>query len=265
MRKKVADTLQQRLGFMDPDLKDPEHDQIVIWVRNQAPAMLSQWLGHTNRWPPQATQESTRATREAHEQCLRVLDAEIEKQERRAEDGQTESALFRSSSTFREERIRQENERLARLKVKREQLLAIDLQDDGGQPEVAVTHIEMEHLIADASYRGGKYPIGYVDLLVAYKIPHPALSLGDLHPEHFDTWMSSNSVDPPIPPTHVQWKARHAYFEAKTRIPSLGELLRQINLYKNYLKPGEWFVVSPDIKYREILAEEGIRFIVYKP
>lgn len=61
-----------------------------------------------------------------------------------------------------------------------------------------------------------------------------------------------------------------AYFEVKTQIQSFGELLRQINIYKDCaarLYKSKWFVVAPSIDPDEvgILKEQGIGFIKYDP
>lgn len=60
------------------------------------------------------------------------------------------------------------------------------------------------------------------------------------------------------------------YFEVKNKIPSLGELLRQMNFYKHYLGqqqfgPKVYFVVvSPVDDYKDILREQGILFYKYQ-
>lgn len=51
-------------------------------------------------------------------------------------------------------------------------------------------------------------------------------------------------------------------FEVKTSIPSLGELLRQINMYRKY-KRGKFFVVCPDNRFETMLREQGVYFIKY--
>lgn len=54
------------------------------------------------------------------------------------------------------------------------------------------------------------------------------------------------------------------YFEVKTEIPSLGELLRQLNFYKVYLKSKPTFViVSPDERFEKVIQEQGFYFYKY--
>jgi hypothetical protein len=54
------------------------------------------------------------------------------------------------------------------------------------------------------------------------------------------------------------------FFEVKTTIPSLGELIRQIRMYQEY-ENGIWVVVSPDDTHSSRLEKQGIKFIKYEP
>lgn len=50
--------------------------------------------------------------------------------------------------------------------------------------------------------------------------------------------------------------------EAKSVLPTVGELMRQIQLYRTAFN-GKFVVVSPDDKYAQILSEQGVIFIKY--
>ena len=50
--------------------------------------------------------------------------------------------------------------------------------------------------------------------------------------------------------------------EAKSVLPTVGELMRQIQLYRTAFR-GNFVVVSPDDRYAQILAEQGVTFIQY--
>lgn len=57
-----------------------------------------------------------------------------------------------------------------------------------------------------------------------------------------------------------------AWFEVKSKITSLGETLRQINIYREYSpSKSHWFLVSkrPRNDFIQILTEHGITFIEY--
>lgn len=52
--------------------------------------------------------------------------------------------------------------------------------------------------------------------------------------------------------------------EVKTEIPVIGDLIRQIQFYRNYMGGPCWIVVSPDDRAASILKEQGIYFYKYK-
>ena len=55
------------------------------------------------------------------------------------------------------------------------------------------------------------------------------------------------------------------YFEIKVEIPSLGDLFRQLNFYKTYLRPSpKLVIVSPDDKYCNLIKEQGFYFYKYQ-
>jgi hypothetical protein len=49
------------------------------------------------------------------------------------------------------------------------------------------------------------------------------------------------------------------YIEVKTTIPSFGELMRQINTYKNSTR-ANWIVISPDDRFATHIKDQGIGF-----
>jgi hypothetical protein len=50
--------------------------------------------------------------------------------------------------------------------------------------------------------------------------------------------------------------------EAKSVLPTVGELMRQIQLYRTAFG-GKIVVVSPDDSYSNILSEQGVTFVKY--
>jgi hypothetical protein len=63
-----------------------------------------------------------------------------------------------------------------------------------------------------------------------------------------------------IPYIDYSWLGDNVYFEVKAKMPTLGELLRQINFYKDHL-PGQYVVVSSDDRFKRILSEQGVGFL----
>jgi hypothetical protein len=66
----------------------------------------------------------------------------------------------------------------------------------------------------------------------------------------------------------VMWVDHQVCFEVKTTISSLGELLRQLGQYREYLKRRDkpeypLFVVSPDARFADKIREQGYGFVQY--
>ena len=113
------------------------------------------------------------------------------------------------------------------------------------KPPLVVTHKVWEQPISTETQRAGqsKYVVGFADMLITYK---PAQLIYDLDSEELTIFNS--------------YYEKRVFFEVKSFIPSLGELIRQIRMYQQYVS-GEWFVVSPDNKFKNQLKTQGIGFV----
>jgi hypothetical protein len=86
------------------------------------------------------------------------------------------------------------------------------------------------------------FMVGFIDMLVEVDLPYL-----DLHREK---WMATST-------------RTSVFFEVKTTIPSLGELIRQIRMYQEYIGKRKFYVVASDSKYVKQLNQQGIGFIKY--
>jgi hypothetical protein len=68
--------------------------------------------------------------------------------------------------------------------------------------------------------------------------------------------------EPVLPYWELYRKNLSMFFEVKTSIPSIGELIRQIRMYQEYAD-GIFVVVSPDDKGMPIITSQGIWFVKY--
>ena len=85
------------------------------------------------------------------------------------------------------------------------------------------------------------------------------LGFADMKVDFMNTILNYNADDREI----SIFKDKHSvFFEAKSSISSLGELIRQIRMYQTYTR-GKWFVVSPDIKFSTALESQEIFHIEY--
>ena len=178
LKKQSANTLQERFGFADDDLKKSEHDEILLWLDEHAEEFAKEIIEWTDEWPA----------------------------------------------------------RLVAQKLKRYQGLG-----DPPPQEVRITKI-WEQPVTNVG--ATKYVIGFLDMVVL--VENTELEIVDRK------WLALWPNEP----------QRTFGFEAKTKIPSLGELIRQLRLYQQYCRH-RLYVVSPDDRFAEQLLAQGFGFIKY--
>jgi hypothetical protein len=97
--------------------------------------------------------------------------------------------------------------------------------------------------------------VGYADLLIETQLP-------SIYPMYRAATITGGEDE--IDGYELGWssdrKAPHMLVEAKSILPTVGELMRQIQLYRTAFD-GKFVVVSPDDSYAQILAEQGVTFI----
>jgi hypothetical protein len=96
--------------------------------------------------------------------------------------------------------------------------------------------------------------VGFADLLIETQFPLIAPSYRE-----GATWRD----DPIFDGFELTWgseKAPRILVEAKSVLPTVGELMRQIQLYRTAFK-GKFVVVSPDDSYAKILSEQDVTFV----
>jgi hypothetical protein len=233
----MAKTLIERFGFADPDRKTPLHDQICLWVHQNAAHVMQQALGANSK----GVQEKMEA------ECKKI----------------------------------------------------IAIGDALGEPiDAKLDHFDPS--VAWEVPIGGKVPAGFIDLVlrnravIATGVAEPIWLTGcgdgwNAAYETFDhcqlngidlkkiEWHGFESIvqrlsrlrnaklyDLPdcIEPEHRLAVGPWLGVEVKSRIDSIGELLRQIQFYRRFDR-GPWCVVSPDTRYAGLLKDQGIAFVPY--
>jgi len=117
-------------------------------------------------------------------------------------------------------------------------------------PFIAQRELEAALVPRNEPGRGGggwRAPVGYGDVLLTYTAPCPSPDYGSSDViQRFDVY-----------PEKLQ-----LLIEVKTVLPTLGELMRQLNLYATAFR-GLQAVVAPDDRYADILREHGFGFLLY--
>jgi len=127
---------------------------------------------------------------------------------------------------------------------------------DQSVPIVAIKSKVWESPIVDRTFT-----IGFADMRVSYC--NCELDAKRLI-EQIENIESRNSGVFPIHITEsipAPWSPKVRYFEVKPSIPSLGEVIRQVRMYQTYTLDAEWWIVSPDARFREQLESQGIKFL----
>ena len=123
------------------------------------------------------------------------------------------------------------------------------------QDTIAIENItcQWEYPIVDQNNRSkSQYVIGFVDLRVSFEVKMPSASYSsDGH--SINNWKWGTAT-----------RNISINFEVKTKIPSLGELFRQINLYKTY-DDSYFVIVSPDDRFQHQIISQGLYFLKYEP
>lgn len=229
MAEPKAKTHIQQLGFFDQDLNSSSHDQIMIWLQDN----INQIINDLYYEPiePWEIQNLVTSTKEKIEEHLPEL--------------------------IRRNQYRQEFEQYTDLINSLQEWDGSEiLKRTWKRPAIRVCSVKWETCIERTGKSpGDKFTLGFVDMSVSFitarlvikGLPESYIDLRDI---------SAYS----IPRVDIEEVYKEVYFEVKTRIQSVGALLRQINFYKSY-KPGRYLVVSPDDRYKDLLASQDVGFV----
>lgn len=245
-----AKSMIERLGFKDPELGTPQHDEIVKWIERNVEDLL-QTLFPTEPWQEAEIDRLRNKIKSAIEWQRKNLErqsAEIQKRldiDKNPEIGLAISGLKVFGGDL-------QREKALELEKTQQELKRIDMDkwgDLGVPPEVSLAKAGSKWW--EFTIKKREAVVGFVDFVVDAELPY-------LTVKGFDG--SSYGATNSKPEWRIGNRTKRVYFEAKVKIPSLGELIRQIRFYQTY-EPGIYVVVSPDDRDAEILQSQGIRFI----
>jgi hypothetical protein len=249
----MAKTLIERLGFQDPEIGSPAHDDLILWIEQHAP----EWIQKHIPTPPDHWAN-------ARESMIADAEGRILAEEKRMQE--IDSSLERDPLYENPEHIKTYRDGLRQSRAESEQRMRAvekELKErlPGETPPAVkpVYRLEMEHLLSTNS----GFALGYVDLKA--KITYPIYSFV----KPYDPSYAGSKREPMK--IEARTTFRLAAFEGKVAMPSLGELLRQLRFYQlhwgeynpdwaNQTFKVPYVVVCRDARLRETIERQGYQF-----
>ncbi len=294
MAKPKVKSLQQKLGFFDEDLKSPDHDSILKWLDKNIDIVLND-IYNFKEW-------NINHIKELKERAISLRDLEIESLTQ--ELGVKESTILvsKESLTNNREKLKKQMEEedeetlykasegtLERIGSNEIQIIELENEipeiqeriewlkgfkglDENDLPERRKPRVykkKWEYTVTSQTfnprtgYLSAKSVIGFIDMRVDYV--YTKLCIKGLDKKgKFQDYLTWGQTERKYENSHNEALTRSLMIEVKTKIPSLGELFRQLNTYREYEK-SDFLVVCPDDSEEEIIFNQGFRFYKFDP
>lgn len=221
-----SNTLQSKFGFRDEDLKTPKHDEIILWLDENMKNIVYKILDiKEGEWDSALVESLTqKATSHVNERILWVKESI-----RKSSESTIRNTYYLTSL------IERNKEELSKLEAWQH------LAPSSKIPTIKTT---WEYPI-----KNGNFLIGFVDMLVNVSIPcNLQLRIENAFLPYWDISKSQKII----------------IFEAKSTVPSLGEVVRQIRMYEAFIPQAKFIIVSPDNRFEAALKSQGIGFVKYE-
>jgi hypothetical protein len=257
MARPRGQTLQQRFGFLDEDLKAPTHDEIMSWLTANIDQVIIELFWDSD-WP---VEERREVEQDARQIVQRTAEAMILSEWNAREEMARHLGLpgYYAADMAQKAQIDRTVPNLIRISQRKS---AEYREGFGGltwpqHPLPRVAKLIWEWPVKT----DGKFMVGFVDLYAEVRQPRLALAGYTYVEGYAGAEGYRRAADPGQLRAVVSdhWDLKRVYFEVKATMPSAGELIRQIRMYQEYVQ-GQWVVVSPDDRHRGILESQGIEF-----
>lgn len=230
MAKPKATTLQQKFGFADGELSTPLHDEIMLWLDTyilEAVSIAADIPTSPHQWDGEKIAEYQKESSDSAEKSAKHWKKQIDW------DGTGINLSYNR-------KYLEMFEGWAGLVVPTPPLQSFE-----------ITEKVWEYAVLT---RTG-FTAGFVDMLARYSTPHLRY-----YPRGTKNYY--NHEHEFLPELEINYESHTMAFEVKPKIPSLGELIRQIRMYQSYIEC-PFCVVSPDDRFKDALASQGIKFLKY--
>ena len=227
MCSKTKNYLQTQL-FPDEDIKQPKHDDIMFWLDKNINSITEE-----------------------------ILPKDISKYINKYDKENINNKINQAKEYFRRIGTEESIENIKKLDnlnlFNKEYIRTVPVNIEFKKWEFPVT-------IGEEKY---KRIIGFVDMLIGFNFPTYHYLQGIVEEQKYGEIVKCRLEKTICLNFHSRYKT--IAFEVKTTIDSVGELIRQINYYRNVLRETIFVVVSENDKYKDILKDQKIGFIKYEP
>ena len=245
MKEPPNRTLQSRFGFQDPDLTTPEHDRIVLWLQENAQTAVDWLVKHSPLFDPWPSHQKNLAE-VAEDLRQRLAEARNYHDKHWSFQNTQDRPLYNWEQQRKDEALEHLNKLETALANTEKELKP--LRNPLMPTKETVAQQRAEHPVLS-----GSYTIGFVDLFI------------HTNRDETQSIICRSATEPPVAQLRMIQRIRHYYLEVKPRIPSFGELTRQLRLYQTYTEHASRIhgaeaihvIATPDLRFRQALEKEG--------
>lgn len=244
-----ATTLQQRMGFSDPDLKSPQHDALMLAldmnieaiIDSILPPLVGEWKYEQSGFKELKDKLNSDYWTRRREVELKMTN-EIWEQVKRPLNGEEWAKI-----NAEVERI-MEPETPDIEAISARELAAARAAADAATPDLSRKIAKKWEVPITTGQSNNPFTVGFADMRVTVTEPDVCL----LYPGGGFAF---------------HWGRHHRifYFEVKPTIASVGEVMRQIRHYETYTADARWFIASPDVRFKSVFEGQNIGFVDLTP
>ena len=222
MKPKRDNTLQSRFGFQDHELTTPRHDEIMLWLDAEADRIVAEIEA---------------------EPCLGLWKDSLD--EAKSQWALSVGERIQELKTVVMGTTPEEVMRKRELCSKKEAELVSLKANPPGICEFPGLKVKRTWELPIMS---GSFMVGFVDMVFDVFAPLALVNNTGLKAH----WLPSGSLG----------RVGRFAFEVKPSISSLGEVIRQIRMYQQYLPGVSFSIVCPDDRFKPALESQGIGFLL---
>lgn len=283
MAEPKAKTLQQKLGFFDDDLKKPLHDDILKWVDNNAEKVIYAIFPSLTSWNNDKIEQLKNYCNECIQQTKQTYTTKIEELEKSITSKINERPFYeeranKDNDDFYKQRLENLDTEIASLKSdlkkNKDELKAVDskmqLNEIPLREKIRIIEKPWEFAVSTQSrsqtgYVSSKNIVGFIDIKITFEY-----SLLTVTGIDFRNKLVIDTINWAQTFKNIDYRygdisgtnSHTLYVEVKTKINSLGELFRQLRMYKEYIN-GDFLIICPDDSEQKLIEEQGFKFLKY--